>query len=79
MHNNDQVIRELLYLQDHKSLMLRWRSVDAHAKNGAVTVLLSLLPIKAANTCVMHNNDQVTGELPYLQDHKLLTLRWCSC
>jgi hypothetical protein len=57
----------------------RWRSVDAHAKNGAVTVLLSLLPVKAANTTVMHNNDQVTGELPDIQDHKSLTLRWRSC
>jgi len=56
----------------------RWRSVDAHAQNGAVTVLLSLLPIQAANTSVMHNNDQVSGELPYLQDHKSLTLRWRS-
>jgi len=27
----------------------------------------------------MHNNDQVTGELPYLQDHKSLTLRWRTC
>jgi len=25
---------------------------------------------------MMHNNDQVTGELPYLQDHKSLTLHW---
>jgi hypothetical protein len=56
----------------------RWRSVDAHAKNGAVNILLSLLPIKAANMSVMHKNYQVTGELPYLQDHKLLTLRWGS-
>jgi len=55
-----------------------WRSIDAQAKNGAVTVLLSLLPIMAASTSVMHNNDQVTGELPYLQDHKLLTLHWHS-
>jgi len=54
----------------------RWRSVDAHAKNGAVTVLLSYLPINAANTSVMHKNDQVTGELTYLQDHKSLTLCW---
>jgi hypothetical protein len=53
-----------------------WRFVDAHAKNGAVTVLVSLLPIEAANTSVMHNNDQVTGELPYLQDDKSLTLCW---
>jgi hypothetical protein len=40
-----------------------------------VTVLLSLLPIKAANTSVMHNNDEVTGELLYLHNHKSLTLR----
>jgi len=52
----------------------RSHSVDAHSKNGVVTVLLSLSPIKAANTSVMKNNDQITGELPYLQDHKSLTL-----
>jgi len=57
----------------------RWRSVDTHAQNRAVTMLLSRLPIDAANTSVMHKNDQVTGELPYLQDHKSLTLRWRSC
>jgi len=56
-----------------------WRSIDAHAQNGAVTVLLSLWPIKAGNMSVIHNNDQVTGELPYLQDHKSLTLCWRSC
>ena len=49
--------------------------MDAHAKNGAMTVLLCLLPITAANTSGMHNINQVTGELQYLQDHKLLTLR----
>jgi len=54
----------------------RWHSVDAHTMNGAVTMLLSGLPTKAANTSVMHKNDQVTGELPYLQDHESLTLRW---
>jgi hypothetical protein len=53
----------------------RWRWVDAHAENGAVIVLLSLLPMEAANTSIMHNIDQVTGELRYLQDHKSLTLR----
>jgi hypothetical protein len=36
-------------------------------------MLLSLLPIHAANTSVMHNNDQVTGELPYLLHEKLLS------
>jgi hypothetical protein len=53
----------------------RCLSVDAHVKNGAVTVWLFLLPIKAANTLVMHNNYQVTIEIPYLQDHKSLGLR----
>jgi len=56
----------------------RERCIDARARNAVVTVLLSLLPMKAANTSVMHKNDQVTGELPYLQDHKSLTLRWRS-
>jgi len=32
----------------------RGRSVDAHAKHRAVTRMLSLLPIKAANMSVMH-------------------------
>jgi len=27
----------------------------------------------------MHNNNQVTGYLPYLQDQKSLMLRWRSC
>ena len=56
----------------------RWRSVNAHAKNAAVTMFVSLLAIKAANTSVMQNNDQVTGEIPYMQDHKSLTVRWYS-
>ena len=37
-------------------------------------MLLSLSPLKAANTSDMNNNAQVTGELPYLQDHKSLML-----
>jgi hypothetical protein len=54
----------------------RWRSVDAHIENGAVTVLLCLLPTKAANRSVMRKNCPLTGELRYLQDRKSLTLRW---
>jgi hypothetical protein len=38
----------------------RWRYVDAHYQNAAMTVLLSLEPIKAANTLVMSNGDQST-------------------
>jgi len=55
-----------------------WRSVDTHAENGAVTGLLSVFPIQAANMSIMHNNDQVTSGLPYLEDLKSLTLRWRS-
>jgi len=55
-----------------------WRSIVAHSQNGVVTVLLSFLPIKAANTSVMHNSDQMTVQLPFLQDHKSLMLRWRS-
>jgi pyridoxine 5'-phosphate synthase PdxJ len=35
-------------------------------------VLLFLLPIKAANTLVMHNREQIASELTYLQDQKSL-------
>ena len=35
-------------------------SVDTHSQNGPVTVLLSFLPLKAANTSVMHNSDRIT-------------------
>ena len=35
-------------------------SVDAHSQNGAVIMLLSLLPTKAANTPDMDNSDQIT-------------------
>jgi len=27
---------------------------------------------------IMHCNDQIASELPYLQDHESLTLRWRS-
>jgi len=43
-----------------------------------MTVLLSVSCMKAANTFIMNNNDQVTGESPDLEDHKSLTLHWRS-
>ena len=55
-----------------------WLSVDAHSQNAMVTVLLSLLPPKATNTSVMENSIQINIQWPYLQDHKVLTLQWCS-
>ena len=56
----------------------RWHSIDGHSHNGAVTVSPSLLLIYAANTSVMLNRNQITIQLPYLQDQKLLTLHWHS-
>jgi len=55
-----------------------WPSVDGHSHNGAVTVLLSLLRINAANTLVMYNSDHITVQIPHLQDNKLWTLHWRS-
>jgi len=45
-----------------------WRSIDTHFQNGAVTVLLTVLPIKAANTSVMDSSNQINGQLPYWKD-----------
>jgi len=53
-----------------------WPYFDPHSQNGVVRVLLLLLPIKAANQSVIHNSDQITVQLPYLQDHKSLMLCW---
>jgi hypothetical protein len=50
-------------------------SVDAHIQNGVVTVSLSLLPILAAKTSVIHNSDHGTVQLPYIEDNKSCTLR----
>jgi len=55
-----------------------WHSVGAHSQNWSVTVLLSLLWMKAANTLVMPNSDYVTIQLLYLQDQKSLMLHWRS-
>jgi len=57
---------------------IRWRSVDTHFHNGAVTVSLSVFPIKTANTFILNGRSQISTELPYLQDQKSLTLRWRS-
>jgi len=56
----------------------RWCSVDAHFQSVAVILSVSLLPMKAANMLVMHNSEQISAQIPYLQDRKLLMLRWHS-
>jgi len=55
-----------------------WNSIDAHSQNGVVTILASLVRIQATNTSVMPNSDQITIQLPYLQDQRFLPLLWCS-
>jgi hypothetical protein len=62
----------------------RWRSVDTHFQNVAVTVSISLLPLKASHTLVMDNSEQIGFQLTYLPQKMLLTLRWgsvseCGC
>jgi len=51
-----------------------WRAVNAHSQNGVVAGLLSLLPTTAAYTLVLHNSDQITVQLPYIQELKSLML-----
>ena len=55
-----------------------WRSVDPDSQTGAVTLLVALSPIQAANMSVIHTRDQITVQLPYLEDHKSLMLFWWS-
>jgi len=51
-----------------------WHFLDAHFHNGAVTLSFFDLPRKAASKLVMDSSDQVTFQLPYLQDYWALTL-----
>jgi len=62
----------------------RWHYVDVHFQNVAVTVSVSVLPIKAAHTLVMDNSEQIGFQLNYLPQKISLTLRWrsvseCGC
>jgi len=56
----------------------QWCSVDTQSQTGAVTELLSVLPIKTANMFVLYGTDQLNIHLSYLQVQKSLTLRWRS-
>jgi len=56
----------------------RWRSVDAHFQIGAVTVSLSLLRTKAANTLIMGKCRSTALESYKMQHPRLLTLCWPS-
>jgi hypothetical protein len=49
-------------------------SLDGNSQNVEVIVLLEVLPMKAANTSVMHNIQKITFQLLYLQTQQLLML-----
>jgi len=55
-----------------------WHSADTHCHDWAGSVSLSIWSMKAANTSSMHQNGQVSNQLPDLQDQKSLTLCWRS-
>jgi len=55
-----------------------WCSVDAHLQDGAGSVSLSPLPLKAANTSVMTICNHSPLGVPKMQDMKSLTLHWSS-
>jgi len=48
--------------------------VDAQYPNAAVTVSRSLFPIEVANLLMMNNSEQITFQLTYIHNKKLLTL-----
>jgi len=56
----------------------RWHSVDAHFEDGAGSISLSLLPIKAVNNRFMTMCNLTPPRLPMIHDQQSLTLRWCS-
>jgi len=57
----------------------RWRSIDTHFQNGAVSLILSLLGWNTANTSFMIVCILSPSRLLMMQDQKSLTRRWLSC
>jgi len=53
-----------------------WLLVGAHCQDGAGTLFLTDLPLKAVNGLIIYINDQITFKLPTLQDQKSLALCW---
>jgi len=54
---------------DYRGWMAKnlWHSVDAHFHDGAGSVSLSLVLLKAAYSLIIYTNDQISFELPDLQ------------
>ena len=68
------IIRQFDYPRCHTKN--RWCSVDPHFQNGAGSVSLFILRIKAADTSCMNVYIQLLLGLPKVQDQKSLTLSW---
>jgi hypothetical protein len=60
MSSNIQTMPVVSDMHAQNFLRLRYSSINAHVQNGALAVLLALLPITVANTLVMHNSKQIT-------------------
>jgi len=72
MSANINVMPSLPTMHDQKLMTLNWCKVDGHFHIRVVTVSLSLLPIMAANTLVMDYSEQITYQLPSLQDQTIV-------
>ena len=55
-----------------------WHSVDSHFHDGAGSVVLSLLPVKPANTSFMTIGNLLPPRLSKIHDQESLMLRWRS-
>ena len=55
-----------------------WPSIDAYFHDGAGSMLLCLLPIKAANTSFMTICNLLPPRLPKIHNQESLTLHWHS-
>jgi len=66
---------------DHPSCKAEnsWHCIGYYCQNGAMAVLLSFVPIKTADTLVMHNSDQINIYLAYFHYQHFLTLYWHLC
>jgi len=53
-----------------------WRSIDAHCRDGAGSLLFSPFPIGAANTLFMTICNLLAWRLPNIHDQQSLTLHW---
>jgi hypothetical protein len=64
----------LCIIQCQKSLTLHWRSCS----KWGITLSICFLPIKASDTLIMHNSEQISLQLPYLKDINFLMVSWQS-